>query len=907
MEDFEKLGVFYLGKEYDLEKKAAKDALLLYDSKDLTTHAVTVGMTGSGKTGLCIGLIEEAAIDNIPAIVIDPKGDLGNLLLTFPQLRGEDFLPWINEDDARQKDMTPQAYAEAQAALWRKGLASWGQDGARIQMLRNTADFVIYTPAGNAGLPVSILKSFAAPPAAVIDDGEMMRERVGATVTSLLGLVGIEADPVQSREYILLSSILDFVWRQGRDIDLAALIQLVRTPPVNKVGVLDLDSFYPAKDRFALVMALNNLLASPGFSAWLEGEPLDIGQILYTPRGKPRIAIFSIAHLGDRERMFFVSLLLNQVLSWMRGLSGTTSLRALLYIDEIFGYLPPTANPPSKLPLLTLLKQARAFGVGVVLATQNPVDLDYKALSNAGTWFIGRLQTERDKARLLDGLEGAAASIGGRFDRRAMERTLAGLGSRVFLMNNVHEDAPVVFTSRWTMSYLHGPITRAQIRVLMGPHKAATHKAAMHGAAPVTAPASAPAPASVIGVTTVSAPATDATAVSAPATDATAVSTSAIGVKTVSAATMPASAPAPASVIGAPTVSVPTVPAPATVPPPAIAAAAVYAPTTVSAPTVPAALVPGLAPTLPPDVAYFFVPPCGSRKSRTVFYKPYLLGAARTRFVDTKLGVDQPEDIVAVAPIADAPIPVDWTRAELVDLSVTDLEKTGEPEARFGALPAAAAQARSYTAWNRDFAVWVHETRKLELLRSPGLKLIASPDESERDFNLRIQQTVREQRDEALDALRKKYAPKFVTLQERIRKAQQAVERQQAQARQAGLQTAISVGSALLGALMGRKAVSAATVGKAATAAMSMGRASRQRENIAHAEETVGALQRQLADLQAQFDAETHALAEKMEQLETRVDHVTIKPRRADISVKLVSLVWMPHWQDEAGGLLAAW
>jgi len=828
MEDFEKLGIFYLGKEYDLEKKAAKDALLLYDSKDLVTHAVTVGMTGSGKTGLCIGLIEEAAIDNIPAIVIDPKGDLGNLLLTFPQLRGEDFLPWINEDDARKKDMTPTAYAEAQAALWKKGLADWGQDGARIQMLREAADFVIYTPASNAGVPVSILQSFAAPPAAVLDDGEMMRERVGATVTSLLGLLGIEADPVQSREYILLSTILDLTWRQGRDVDLAALIQLVQNPPVTKIGVLDLDSFYPAKDRFGLVMALNNLLASPGFSAWLEGDPLDIGQILYTPQGKPRIAIFSIAHLGDRERMFFVSLLLNQVLSWMRGLSGTTSLRALLYIDEIFGYLPPTANPPSKLPLLTLLKQARAFGVGVVLATQNPVDLDYKALSNAGTWFIGRLQTERDKARLLDGLEGAAASVGGRFDRRAMEQTLAGLGSRVFLMNNVHEDAPVVFTTRWVLSYLRGPITREQIRVLMAPHKAA--------------PTTVPAP--VIAATTAFAPAT----VAAP------------------------------SVVAAPPSAVAPTPAPA-----------------------------GLPPTLPPDVSAFFVPVRGSRKSRTVVYKPYLLGAARTHFIDTKVGVDQMEDIVAVTPIADAPIPVDWVQAEVIDLTVTDLEKRGEIDAQYGALPTAAAQAKSYTTWNRDFATWVYREQKLELLRSPGLKLIASPDESERDFHIRIQQIAREQRDAALDALRKKYASKFTTLQERIRRAQQAVEREQAQARQAGLQTAVNVGSTLLGALMGRKAVSATTVGKAATAAKSMGRASQQREDIARAEETVEALQKQLADLQAQFDTEAHTLAEKMEQLATQVDHVTIKPRKTDISVQLVSLVWVPHWQDEGGGLLAAW
>ncbi|MBM3173902.1 MAG: ATP-binding protein, partial [Chloroflexi bacterium] len=467
MENYEKLGVFYLGRPYDLAAKKPKEGLLLYDSKDLVTHGVCVGMTGSGKTGLCIALLEEAAMDSIPAIIIDPKGDLPNLLLTFPQLQPQDFLPWVNEDDARKKSLSTDEYARQQAELWRNGLASWGQDGERIAQLRQTADFVIYTPGSNAGLPVSILKSFAAPPSAVRDDSELLRDRIVSTATSLLGLLGKEADPIRSREHILMSTILDTAWRQGRDLDLASLIQQIQTPPMSKVGVLDLESFYPSKDRFELAMLLNNLLAAPGFNAWLEGEPLDIGQILYSPNGKPRHAIFSIAHLNDAERMFFVSLLLNQILAWTRTQSGTTSLRAIVYMDEIFGYFPPIANPPSKAPLLTLLKQARAFGVGILLATQNPVDLDYKGLANTGTWFIGRLQTERDKMRVLEGLEGVAASSGTKFDRQAMEQTLAGLGSRIFLMNNVHDDAPTIFESRWAMSYLRGPLTRNQIKVLM--------------------------------------------------------------------------------------------------------------------------------------------------------------------------------------------------------------------------------------------------------------------------------------------------------------------------------------------------------------------------------------------------------------------------------------------------------
>jgi hypothetical protein len=469
--DYEKLGLFYLGRPYDVAARQPGDGLILYDSRDLVTHAVCVGMTGSGKTGLCLALLEEAAIDGIPAIIIDPKGDLGNLLLTFPQLSAAEFRPWINEDDGRRKGMDPDAFAAAEARRWAAGLAEWHQDGARVGRLRDAADVVVYTPGSQAGIPVSVLRSFTAPPQEIRDEPELLRERVSTTATSLLGLLGIDADPIRSREHILVTTILDAAWRDGNALDLAALIQQIQSPPVTKVGVLELESFYPAKDRFALAMALNNLLAAPGFSAWMEGEPLDVGRLLYTPAGKPRLAIFAIAHLNDAERMFFVSLLLNEALGWMRTQSGTTSLRALIYMDEIYGYLPPVANPPSKVAMLTLLKQARAFGVGMVLATQNPVDLDYKALSNAGTWLIGRLQTERDQMRVLDGLEGASAKGGAPLDRQAMGRILSGLASRVFLMHNVHEDAPEVFESRWALSYLRGPLTRSQIKLLMDPRR----------------------------------------------------------------------------------------------------------------------------------------------------------------------------------------------------------------------------------------------------------------------------------------------------------------------------------------------------------------------------------------------------------------------------------------------------
>ncbi|OGS40297.1 MAG: ATP-binding protein [Euryarchaeota archaeon RBG_13_31_8] len=471
MQDFEKLGVFYLGRQYDIKNKSQMEDLLLYDSKDLVTHAICIGMTGSGKTGLCISLIEEAAIDGIPTIAIDPKGDITNLLLTFPDLKSQDFTPWINEEDAIKKGLSTEDYAEQQATLWRNGLLKWGQDGKRIQRLHESADFTIYTPGSNSGLPISILKSFAAPPLEITDDNELLQERITTTVTSLLGLLGINADPIRSKEHILISTILLYSWKQGKDLDLGILIQQIQNPPMTRIGILDIESFYPSKDRFELAMQLNNLLAAPGFSLWLEGEPLDIPNLLYSSNGKPKVSIIYTAHLNDAQRMFFTSLLLNQIVGWMRTQSGTTSLRSILYIDEVFGYLPPLANPPSKTPLLTLLKQARAFGLGIVLSTQNPVDLDYKAISNAGTWFLGRLQTERDKARLMDGLDGASISGQTQFNRKNLEQILSSLGNRVFLMNNVHEDSPVTFETRWALSYLRGPLTREQIKILVEPLK----------------------------------------------------------------------------------------------------------------------------------------------------------------------------------------------------------------------------------------------------------------------------------------------------------------------------------------------------------------------------------------------------------------------------------------------------
>lgn len=467
----EKLGSFYLGAEYDLESGQLGAQAVNYDSRDLTTHAVCVGMTGSGKTGLCIGLLEEAAIDQVPAIIIDPKGDMTNLLLQFDGLDPEDFKQWVNADDARRKGLSLDEYATKMATTWKEGLQTWGQGTDRISKLKQSVDYTIFTPGSNAGVPINILGSFSAPKQDFDSDPEMMYEKIQGICSALLGMIGSKEDPVKSREGILLANIFEQAWRKGEDLDIAKVIMAIQKPPVTKLGVFDLETFYPAKDRFQLAMEFNTLVASPQFRYWLEGEPLDIQTLYFTPDGKPRHSIIYIAHLSESERMFFVTLLLNSVVTWMRGQSGTSSLRSLLYFDEIFGYFPPTSNPPSKKPLLTILKQARAYGVGAVLVTQNPVDIDYKGLSNAGTWFIGKLQTERDKQRVKDGLEGAIAEAGGQAPID-FDKAISQLSSRVFLLHNVHAGDPVIFNTRWVMSYLRGPLTRPQVKELMSSKKA---------------------------------------------------------------------------------------------------------------------------------------------------------------------------------------------------------------------------------------------------------------------------------------------------------------------------------------------------------------------------------------------------------------------------------------------------
>ncbi len=791
MEIYEKLGEFFLGKHYNLSKKVEEEFPLLYDAKNLTTHAVCVGMTGSGKTGLCITLMEEAILDKIPIIIIDPKGDLGNMLLTFPNLRAENFRPWINEDDARRKKITPEEFAKMQAQMWKNGLASYGQKPERIKNLKNSAEFVIYTPGSQMGVPISILSSFSAPSEEIIKEPDLFRDRISTTATSLLELLGINADPVQSREHILLSTLFDHLWRKRIEVDLGTIIQSIQNPPFQKVGFMQIETFFPEKDRLKFALQINNLLAAPGFQGWLTGQPLDIDQIFYTPQGKPRVAIFSISHLPETERMFFVSLLLNQILSWMRTRSGTSSLRALLYIDEIFGYMPPVSKPSSKKPLLTLLKQARAYGLGLVLATQNPADLDYKGLSNTGTWFIGRLQTQRDKERMLDGLEGI--SNGKNFNRDAIDKTISSLDKRVFLLHNVHQSEPTIFHTRWAMSYLRGPLTRNQIQVLMKNKK----------------------------------------------------NISVLESKKTS------STPKPSENFQL---------------------------------TLPS------YPILPPGIPQFFV----FDKDSSYNFQATVLGIATIHYQNPKTKKKaHTEKVYSLVYLDEDLLDVDWEDAEDVLIKESKLRKRVPKNGRFTTLPDQATKARSFSKWKREFKNHLYRNKGIEYFESKNFKITSKPLESERDFRIRLGEIAREKRDYESEKLRKKYKTKTDSLLEQLRKAKQRIEKEKEQSKGRKLQTAISIGASLLSAFSGSGGLNMSTLSRATTAVSSAARQGKEYGDINRAGETADAIIEKIDAVKSELQQEIDKLEERFDHLSEELIVKEIKPRKSDIQIKTVALVWI--------------
>jgi len=847
----EKLGSFYLGAEYDLQRGQRRDVAVTYDARDLTTHAVCVGMTGSGKTGLCLGLLEEAALDRVPAILVDPKGDLTNLLLQFPELRPTDFEPWINVDDARRKGKEVAAYAQDTAEQWRAGLAEWGMEPSRMRALAETTQYTIFTPGSDAGVAINILGSLAAPGLDFATEGEAIRERISGTVAALLGLVGVKADPVRSRESILLSTIFEHFWKEGRDLDLAQLILAIQTPPIRQLGVFDVDTFFPQKERFALAMAFNNLIAAPTFQSWLQGEPLDIDRLYFTADGKPRHSIIYIAHLSDSERMFFMTLLLEGILTWVRRQSGTTSLRALLYIDELFGYFPPTAEPPSKRPLLTLIKQARAFGLGLVLVTQNPVDLDYKGLTNAGTWFIGKLQAERDKARVLEGIQGAIAESGGN-TAVDYDELITKLGNRVFLLHNVHAARPIVFQTRWAMSYLRGPLTRPQVRTLM----------AQQLAQPVAPPAVTATP-----------------AVAAPP---------------------PIVPPAPVTASAIPAADTPAV---APTPPPAVTLAGSRAPA-------------GFGenpPTLEPAVPQLYLPlaldaPAAVRQlaqetQRTVepqsvqlIYEPAILGMSAVRFVDRKRAIDIQREQLLLTPAPAGINRIEWGEAETLDLRERDLR--AQPDAGdadhgpfFAAAPEAANSARKLAALKNELVDWLYYNCCLTITVHEALGIYQSPGEREREFKIRLQQAAREQRDAEVDKLEVRFAEQLERLQQRLRKEERELAADEADYSARKQQEVVGIGESVLSWVLGRRST------RVLSSAASRRRMTAQAgQDVEETRQEIAELKGEIAQLEQELNAQTEQITRKWANLMDEVQQQAISPRRTDVEVRTVALAWLPSW-----------
>ncbi|HBJ39066.1 MAG TPA: ATP-binding protein [Planctomycetaceae bacterium] len=801
VEQYEKLASFYLGRQYDLQQQQLKDDLVMYDAKDLCTHAMCVGMTGSGKTGLCLSLLEEAAIDGVPVICVDPKGDLANLLLTFPDLKPEDFRPWLEAGEASRKGVTLDELAATTAQRWRSGLASWGQTPDRIARFRDSADIAIYTPGSNAGLPLTVLRSFDAPPAELLDDPDVMRERITGAASGLLTLMGIQADPLLSPEHILISSILDHCWRQGRNVSVADLIGLIQRPPIKRVGVLDLDSFMPPAERARIAMQLNNLLASPAFSTWLEGDSLSIKRLLYTPEGKPRISILSIAHLTDTERMFFLTILLNELLAWMRTQSGTSSLRALFYMDEVAGYFPPVSNPPCKPPMLTLLKQARAFGLGITLATQNPMDLDYKGLSNIGTWFIGRLQTDRDKARVLDGLEGASVQNGSAFDRRSMETLLSALGNRVFLMNNVHDDGPTLFQSRWALSFLAGPLARGQISQLMAGRKAAASQ-------------------------------------SSESSDRDTPSPKPIGIP--------------------------------------------------SRPVVPAGITEKFA-------SPFRRPHANSK----LLYRPSVLGTGSLHYIRAAAGIDQWLDYQCLMP-CERGVPRDaWESAVEVD-SALDVASESDSEFEFSELPNELASASNFKKLTTQFKDYLYRHHSLTIYRAPELGKFAPVGLSEGEARIHFTQDVRELRDRETEKIRAKYASKAQTLEKSIRAAAERLDRQRSELNQASVSSVITLGTSVLGAFFGNKTKSRSS-NKTDAIIRGATQTAKKKADADRAEEAMRQLSLDLEDLQTSIKLEIDELARKYDVHKIQIEATEIPPRKSDIKIEPLVLVWLP-WQIDQHG-----
>jgi hypothetical protein len=834
-------GAYYLGRIFDQKTGKTSQEALLYDPEDLTTHAVVVGMTGSGKTGLCMDLLEEAALNGLPVLAIDPKGDITNELLHFPELLPQDFQPWVNPDKARQANQSLEQYAAETAAKWRKGLNDWSIGPERMRQLTEKACYAIYTPGSDAGLAISILASLKAPALDWGENRELLREKISATVTALLSLVGLEdIDPVRSREHILLANIFEYAWSQGRDLDLSELILQTQSPPFPKLGVFDVNTFFPEKDRFSLAMLLNNILAAPAFQAWIEGQPLDIPSLLHHPDGRPRHSVFYIAHLTDTERMFFVTLLFSAVEAWMRAQSGSTTLRALLYFDEIFGYMPPVKNPPSKPVMLRLLKQARAFGLGLVLVTQNPVDLDYKGLSNTGTWFIGKLQTDNDKQRLLDGLQGVQS---GSMDRNAYDKLIAGLGQRVFLMHNIHNPAPALFQTRWAMNFLAGPLTRSQVPSLnrLVGAEVETVLAPTNQAAPTTQSAGVPA---------------------APGKPATAVP-----------------------------------PVPKVTPPVATVAAAGAG--TSTRPILPTGIKEYF---LPYDLTLAQALRASGEQEPTqaaslgLVYRPVLYGQASIRVLDRRYDLDEEllRTVLVAAP--DRRGSVRWENYAKEVTASASFDQQPAPQARFASTEAPLTDLKLVNAMQKDFLDWAYQTTEVQVRANEALKVYAGPSMPVADFRRLCDEAASQGREAEIEKISAAYDKKIEAIVTKMEREQRELDGDEAELSNRTLEELGTHAETLFGLLGKRKS------SRRISSSLSKRRMTSQaKADVQESKKAIEAMKKQIAELEEEKQREVQEVEQRWSKLADQEKMISIAPTKQNVRLEAFGVAWAPFHTMRAG------
>jgi hypothetical protein len=450
------MSVFKLGQRLGIDGKSPSDYELPPDH--LLTHGVIVGMTGSGKTGLVTVLVEEASSAGIPVLAIDIKGDLPNLLLSFGSFDPAEMTPWVEPEPGDEDGIADPPIVADAIAQRRRGLIDAGIDEPELAMFAAKTHVRVVTPGSDAGEPLHLLSALERRSTRWDTDEEGARATLAAAVSMVLRLIGRDGDPGKSREHAFLCVLAEARLKRGSAAPLDALLPELIEPPCESIGALSVEDFIGLRQRRELAADLNTLIASPSFQAWRQGQDLDVAKWMEPVEGKTPVTVISVAHLDDEERMLVLGVIFEEALTWVRSLPGSSRLRGLIVLDEAHGFLPPhPSNPPTKRPLVALMKQARAYGVGCVLATQNPMDLDYRALSNAGFWALGRLQTDADRARVMEGL-------GEDKKKSELGAIVKKLAQRWFVVRDARESGLRLLQPRWAMSYLRGPMTRMEIQ-----------------------------------------------------------------------------------------------------------------------------------------------------------------------------------------------------------------------------------------------------------------------------------------------------------------------------------------------------------------------------------------------------------------------------------------------------------